>query len=134
MSRVFTFDEFRKQRATLQVPKESVVDLLNKALVACQSAERRARNGLTEEQRARVRAIQSDCFAMAAQGLHDETRIRSMLQQLESFGIPILWPQVQERPNDGPSLQEAYLEYLEAEKHYEKELRSIERHLKHDFK
>jgi hypothetical protein len=134
MDRVVSFDAFVKQQSRHVVHPETVIDLLNKTLVACQSAERRAQNGLTDEQKRRVKEIQTQCLAMAAQGQHKEDVISGFLKELESFGIPILWQKQFGRPTDTTGLQEAYAEYLEAHTQYDKELRSVERYLKDSFK
>lgn len=134
MSRILTYEEFLKQKTDgSSIPiEESVIDLINKTILACKSAEKRALNGLNAEQKKRVIEIQNECLLYAAQGSNPEKdSILKLLHELESMDIPILWPK--ENYETIPTY-ELYQEYLEYKKDYEKELRSTERFMKQKFK
>jgi len=130
-----TFEDFLKQereKRHMVSHVETVVDLVNKGLLACSYATKKATNGLSKDQEHRVQQIKDQLLRYAVQGGQgpDRTSVATLLKELEDMGIPIYWSNLHDKNTnieDYMFMQDKYKEYLNSQVSIEKQYREHER-------
>jgi hypothetical protein len=132
--KTITFEDFLKQEREKKhtvVHEETVIDLVNKGLLACSYARKKAANGLSADQEIRVQQVKTELLRYAAQGGQGPERnsVFKLLQELEVMGIPIYWSNLHDKTigiEDYSFMQDKYKEYLNSQVSIAKQYREHE--------